>query len=136
MMGFFTLRELVDWLGLTVFEIFLHTFGVLIFSLLLVLHHEQVLQANAWQMFSPLFVCDGLAAYFCIIVFVRQCREKEFRNAITRLLSSLSLLVCFFVCKFLLCEKLEGQGLWSYGAVFAPIFVALQVLMARACQVQ
>ena len=134
-MAFFTLKELVDWLGLTVFEIFLHSLGLLVFTLLLVLRLEGVLHATYWQVFSPLFICDGLGAYFCVIVFVRQCRDKEYRLAAMRLLSSLSLLVCSFMCKFLLCQRLAGGEEWSYGEVFAPVFVALQVLMIRACQV-
>ena len=39
---------------------------------------EQLLPSEtSWfLLFSPLFICDGLNAYFCIIVFIRQYLDR------------------------------------------------------------
>ena len=119
----FRQKELLRWLGVSVFEIWVWLLALTIFSVLLVLKvskllilvslvssssqvERQVLPAEtSWfVVFSPLFVCDGLNAYFCIIVFIRSfslvlsvltastCRQyldREFRNALLRALWSL-----------------------------------------------
>ena len=46
-------------------------------------------ETSWFLVFSPLFICDGLNAYFCIIVFIRQYLDREFRNALLRALWSL-----------------------------------------------
>ena len=46
--------------------------------------------STSWFLvFAPLFICDGLNAYFCIIVFIRQYLESQFRIALLRALWSL-----------------------------------------------
>lgn len=132
---FFTLKELVKWLGLTAMEIWLHLLSLLVFSLLLVLKYHSVLTSSWWIIFCPLFVCDGLCAYFAIIVFIRQYKEKDLRVAALRIALSFVTVVCLFVCKFLLCERLTEHSKYSHAEIFAAIFVLLQVLVFRACRV-
>ena len=58
----------------------------------MVLKIEGVLlpSGTSWLLvFSPLFICDGLNAYFCIIVFIRQYLDSQFKNALLRALWSL-----------------------------------------------
>ena len=131
---FFTLKEIVKWLGMTTFEIWLNLATLFIFSIMAVLKHEDVFPSSWWNVFVPLFAADGLNAYFCIIVFIRMYKEEKYRAAGVRLLSSVMLLICMFVFKLLLCQKLNKDMDYSYSEVFAPVFVALQVLMVRACQ--
>lgn len=85
---FFTLRELLRWLGVTVFELLvaLVCFGV--FSVLLVFKVEgdefsgavaaALTQTSWWWIFSPLFVSDAVNAYFCVIVFIRMHIEVTY----------------------------------------------------------
>ena len=132
---FFTLKELIKWLGMTVFEIWVNvvTFGI--FTLLAVLHYDNVLQTSWWMVFIPLFACDGFNAYFCAIVFIRMYKEGKYKAAALRLLNSVITLVLMFVFKILLCQKLNKERMWSFSEVFTPVFVGLSVLMVRACQV-
>ena len=99
----FRQKELLRWLGVSVFEIWVWLLSLTIFSVLLVLKvriknswkcscicffshfktttfqvEEQLLPSEtSWFIvFSPLFICDGLNAYFCIIVFIRQYLDR------------------------------------------------------------
>ena len=88
----FRQKELLRWLGVSVFEIWIWLISLTVFSVLLVLKVEGYLlpQGLSWFIvFSPLFICDGLNAYFCIIVFIRQYLDREFRNALLRAMWSL-----------------------------------------------
>ena len=131
---FFSLKELVRWFGVTVFEIWMNLAALLIFSILAVLKHEEMITSSWWLVFVPLFTCDGLNAYFCIIVFIRMYKEKDYRSAGLRLLSSLLCLVCFFICKFLFCQKLNNEEVYSHSEVFAPAFIPFVAMMIKACQ--
>lgn len=131
---FFSIEEIIKWLGMTIFEIWLHIVTFFIFSIIAVLKQEGVLHTSWWNIFIPLFVCDGLNAYFCWIVFIRMYKDQRYRVGGLRLLSSLVLLVCIFIFKILLCQKLTNNMNFSYSEVFAPVFVALQIVMVRACQ--
>ena len=67
-------------------------FSLTVFSVLLVLKIEGYLlpaSVSWFLVFAPLFICDGLNAYFCIIVFIRQYLESQFRVALLRALWSL-----------------------------------------------
>ena len=67
-------------------------FSLTVFSVLVVLKLEGYLvpASTSWFLvFAPLFISDGLNAYFCIIVFIRQYLESQFRVALLRALWSL-----------------------------------------------
>ena len=54
-----------------------------VFSVLLVLKIEGYLlpaSVSWFLVFAPLFICDGLNAYFCIIVFIRDGLHSSFMN--------------------------------------------------------
>jgi len=133
-MMFLTLEEVVRWLGLSVFELWLHLIGLLMFSILLELRLDSGVELSWWNIFIPLYAADALDTYFCVIVFVRTLRVGNRRAACLRLLSSCIILVCLFVFKLLLCQKLMKENVLSFSEVFASMFVALQILMVRACQ--
>jgi len=133
----FRQKELLRWLGVSVFEIWVWLLSLTIFSVLLVLKVEQQLlpiETSWFLVFSPLFICDGLNAYFCIIVFIRQYLDREFRNALLRALWSLFVIGLLFVFKFLLCNKLDEKSKLEYSEVMSPVFILLQLVMIRACQ--
>ncbi|XP_033730055.1 transmembrane protein 203-like [Pecten maximus] len=133
---FFTLKEIVKWLGITSFEIWMHVVSVAVFSVLSVLKYEDMVDMTWWEAFTPLFICDGLCAYFCIIVFIRMYRDfGNLRPAIVRLLSSLLYVTLLFVFKILLSQKLSRVKIISNSEVMAPLFILLQIVMIRACQV-
>ena len=130
---FFVLRELVSWLGLTVCEIWIHLAAVLAFSVLLVIRVE-IAALSWWTVFSPLFVGDALNAYFNMIVFIRQFLDRSYKAAAIRAAWSYSHLLLVFLFEFLLCEKLQGENSVEFSEVMAPIFVLMQFVMIRACQ--
>lgn len=132
---FFTLGELVAWLGLTVFEIWINLVAITIFTVLLALRIENVIVGTNswWVVFSPLFAADGLNAYFCTIVYIRMHLEGMYKAALLRAAWSVSFLVLLFVFKFLLCNKLSGQNGLEYSEVLSPVFILLQLIAVRAC---
>nr|CAD7207517.1 unnamed protein product [Timema douglasi]CAD7421810.1 unnamed protein product [Timema poppensis] len=130
---FFTVRELVQWLGLTVFEIWVNLVAVTFFTVALAVKVETG-WGSWWLVFAPLFAGDALNAYFCTIVFIRMHLEGMYKVALMRGVWSLSFLLLLFVFKFLLCKKLSGQSGLVYSEVMSPIFILLQLILIRACQ--
>lgn len=131
---FFTLKELVRWLGVTVFEMWMILVTFTVFSVLAALKADGVVKMSWWTAFVPLFVCDGLNAYFCSIVFVRMYLEGVYKTAAFRAIWSASVLVLLFVFKLLLCQKIESQNNLVFSEVLAPIFILVQLIIIRACQ--
>lgn len=173
---FFQLRELLRWLGLTVFEILVALVCFTVFTVLLTLKVEggslfasSDLSGPAgpqtwltwWTVFAPLFVNDALNSYFCIIVFFRMYLEVpgrrrdlsgiadslgltlsisplqgSYKAAFVRVLWSLIMLSLLLIFKYLLCQKLGGDTSLEYSEVMSPVFILLQLVMIRACQLQ
>lgn len=134
---YFTIDEMVKWLGLSVFEIWINLISILVFTILLVLKYDPEIELynnDWWIIFSPLFTGDALNAYFCIIVYIRMFMETTFRFCTIRLIWSSTFLTLIFVFKFLLCKKLLGQISLDYSEVLAPIYILLQFIAVRACQ--
>ena len=132
---FLTLEEIVKWLGLTIFEIWIHLICLLIFSLLVVLRLDNIVFTSWWNIFIPLFVADGLNAYFAVIVFVRLLRIGNRRAACLRLFSATIIITCIFISELMLCRKLTNEHALSFTECIASLFVALQILMIRTCQI-
>lgn len=130
----FTLNEIVQWLGMTAFEIWMHLVTLLVFSILAVLKYESVISISWWSVFAPLFIADGLNCYFCIIIFIRMIKDTDLRTASIRFLSSMLYLTLLFVFKILLCQKLSKTRIISSSESMAPVFILLQLVMIRACQ--
>ncbi|KAK6196080.1 hypothetical protein SNE40_001375 [Patella caerulea] len=131
---FFTLKELVRWLRMTGFELWLHMMAVFIFSILAVLKYEGFLNQSWWIIFIPLFACDGLNAYFCVIVFIRMYHEIDVRVGGLRLSTSVLSIMLLLIFKFLLCEKLSQSRSLVSSEVMAPLFILLNIVMIRACR--
>lgn len=133
---FFQLRELLRWLGLTVFEIWVALLFFTLFTILLTFKVETLIQSLTWwHVFAPLFVSDALNAYFCVIVFIRMYLEGAYKSALIRALWSQCMISLLFVFKYLLCKKLSGSdSKLEYSEVMSPIFILLQLVMIRACQ--
>ena len=84
---FFQLKELLRWLGLTVFEIWVGLLFFTVFTVLLTLKVENVVDSKTltwWHVFSPLFISDALNSYFCVIVFIRMYLEGQYKSALIR----------------------------------------------------
>lgn len=131
---FFSLNEIVLWIGLTLFEIWVNLVSVTIFSVLLALKIDSILTESWWVIFSPLFISDALNAYFCVIIFIRMSLYNSLKISLYRASWSAIFLGLTFVFKFLLCKKLTGQSTIEYSEVFAPLFILLQFIAVRACQ--
>ncbi|XP_044577434.1 transmembrane protein 203 [Cotesia glomerata] len=133
----FSLNEIVHWLGLTIFEIWINLVSLTIFTVLLALkldEHYFLGYSGWWTVFSPLFAADGLNTYFCAIIFIRMHMEGMIKTGILRALWSLVSLLLIFVFKYLLCKKLSGQSNLEYSEVLSPVFILLQLVAVRACQ--
>jgi len=156
---FFQLKEFLSWLGLTVFEVTTFAISFLVFTVLLTLKTElQFLDWKTadsfswWHVFAPLFVSDALNAYFCIIVFIRQYLKvksvmellpvgmscsQTYRAAFRRFLWSFVVLALLSIFKYLLCQKLidhsSGKNSLDNSKVLSPVFILLQFVMVRAC---
>ena len=134
---FFQLKELLSWLGLTVFEVWTALVCFCVFTVLLTLKIEGPLtEVSWWIVFAPLFISDAFNAYFCTIVFIRQYLKQSYKAAFIRALWSLLMLALLFIFKFLLCQKLTDQAKLENSKVLSPIFILLQFVMVRACQLQ
>lgn len=134
---FFQIEELVRWLGLTVFEIWINILSLLIFTILLAVKYDPTVDIHSidwWMIFFPLFAGDALNAYFCIIVFIRMLLEMTLKFSLLRILWSGTFLLMTFLFKFLLCKRLLGQISLDYSEVFTPIYILLQLIAVRACQ--
>jgi hypothetical protein len=54
--------------------------------------------------------------------------------ALLRSFWSLFTLSMLFLFKYLLCQKLSGGASLDYSEVMSPVFILLQLVMIRACQ--
>ncbi|PRD36054.1 UNVERIFIED_CONTAM: Transmembrane protein [Trichonephila clavipes] len=115
-------------------EILLNLVAVTVFSVMATLKLEKYISMSWWSTFVPLFICDGLNAYFCVIVFIRQYLEGMYKAAALRSSWSFIQLLLVFLFKLLLCLKLEGQKNLVYSEVVSPLFILLMLIMVRACQ--
>ena len=66
-----SLQELIVWTGLGPFEVALHSFGLLIFTILTTLQLEGVVSTSWHAIFSPLYVALGLHVYHLTVVSMR-----------------------------------------------------------------
>ncbi|XP_017016049.1 transmembrane protein 203 [Drosophila takahashii] len=142
----FKLSELVRWLGLTEFEILVNLCGLLVFTITLAvkLHLQARIgpggilpepMGDWFTVFSPLFFIDICNAYFCVIVGIRMYLDSNNkRKALHRFMWSTYFLVLIAIFKYLLCLKLSSKTGLEYSEVFSPIFVLLQLVAVRACQ--
>ncbi|XP_078475208.1 transmembrane protein 203 isoform X2 [Lampetra planeri] len=114
----------------------LQLLGALVFSVLLAFKAERLLPLDWWKVFVPVFVADGLTAYFTVIVFIRLYQDGEVRVACMRTLWVATVLSLKFVFEMLLCQKLvQPVTDLSFGLIMSPLFFLLQLLLVRACRV-
>lgn len=133
---FFTIKEVVPWLGLSVFEIWINLISFLIFTILLALKYSPDIELtdNWWHVFTPLFAADAMNAYFCTIIFIRMQLDSPLKDALMRVSWSAIFLFMTFLFKVLLCKKLMGQISLDYYEIFTPLYILLQLIAVRACQ--
>ncbi|RXG58093.1 Transmembrane protein [Armadillidium vulgare] len=131
------MKEITRWLGITVFEILMWLVSLIITCILVLVRIEwNLLQNWSWWFFiGPVFFADVLNAYFCIIIFIRMYLSGVLKPAALRLLWSIFVLSLGFVFKFLLCKKLETHPNPNidFSSVLAPIFIIIQLVVVRAC---
>lgn len=108
------------------------------FSLILAVKlagHVSEEMVDWFKVFAPLFCGDICNCYFSIIVAIRMYLDNDNkRKSLQRLFWSVKVLVLTGVFKYLLCSKLSGTQNLEYSEVFAPIFILLQLIAVRACQ--
>ncbi|XP_015783014.1 transmembrane protein 203 [Tetranychus urticae] len=131
----FTLKELVNWFGVTVFELIIITVAIFFYTITIAIKLDGFLPISWWFVHLPLFLADFFLAYFCVIVFIRQCLDCLYRTAFFRAFWSFNQIAVLFTIKFFLCLKLEGDRRISCSEIWAPIFFHLLLLMLRGCQI-
>lgn len=129
----FTLKELKKWLQITVFELTMMIASVLAFSILLVLKLEDYLDSTWWTVFTPLFACDTLMAYFDLIVFIHLYMAMEKSLAVKRIIINTAIILLLIIYKVLLCQQLEGVREMKYAVVHSPLFILMFFLLVRSC---
>jgi len=130
----FTLKEINQWLGITVYEIAVWLTSILVFTILLTLKCDAEVELSWWLIFTPLFVGDAINGYFIIIVFIRMYVTRKMRPALLRTGWSLVQLILIFLFQFLLCWKLENPQMFEFSEVISPLFILSQFIMIRGCQ--
>ena len=60
--------------------------------------------------------------------------QGSYKYALLRALWSLFVLLMLVLFKYLLCQKLSGEYAPEYSEVMTPIFILLQLVMVKACQ--
>ena len=81
-----SLQELIVWTGLGPFEVALHSFGLLVFTCLLTLQLERIIDASWHAVFSPLYVALGLHVYYLVVVSVRMaawCAQRARKSTLS-----------------------------------------------------
>ena len=129
----FTLKEIEKWLQITVFEMSIACVSALVFAILLALKMENVLESTWWTIFTPLYACDALVAYFDLIVFIHLYKANERNMAVKRIMINTAIILLLVIYKVLLCQQLEGLKQMRYSTVHSPLFVLLFVLLVRSC---
>ncbi|VDK87851.1 unnamed protein product [Litomosoides sigmodontis] len=135
-----SITECIRWTGITIFEIWLHAVGLLIFSILVVMKIEAYSSLTYWHVFTPLFVVTALNLYFLFIVLVRAVvEEKQCKDPILKHAFSWLRLVMIGLFEALLCYKVNGDledgqvaVQSSYGIVFLPVWVLMAALCFQA----
>ena len=131
---FFTLKEILRWLGVTIFEIFTYFVAFLVFTVLLTLKVEGGIDWSWFLVFAPLFAADALNAYFSVIVFIRAYIDGHFKTALVRGLWSLFTVLLLFLFKYFQCLKLGGGTALEYSEVLSPVLILLQFFLIRSCR--
>ena len=92
----FTLKEATRLIGCSPLEILIHAVSLLVFSILATLKVDGGYSGLAWSVcFIPLFVADGLNAYFTLIIFVRFYASGNVKEAGERSVSFQSVMDVF-----------------------------------------
>ncbi|VDN55345.1 unnamed protein product [Dracunculus medinensis] len=137
-----TVGELIRWTNLTIFEIWLHSVGILIFSVLLVFKIEFHLGLTFWQVFTPLFIATAFNHYFLFIVFIRAViHENDCKTPFIKYAFSWLRCILMGIFEALLCYKINGDledgqvaVQSSYGIIFLPVWSLLATLCFQACR--
>ncbi|KAK0393301.1 hypothetical protein QR680_000141 [Steinernema hermaphroditum] len=136
-------QEIIQWTGVTVFEVWIHSVALIISTILLAFKIEYEL---AWitycEIFAPLLVASAIDYYFLLIVFIR-CfvEEKECRAPFLRFAFCWLRVIMIAIFEILLCYKINGDlqkgelnVQISYSVVFIPVWLIMAGLGFQACR--
>ncbi|KAK6039144.1 hypothetical protein COOONC_23352 [Cooperia oncophora] len=137
-----SLSELIQWTGLTVFELWLHAASLFGCLVMLALKVHQIWTMSYWVVFSPLFIASAFNSYFVFIIFVRSVFEyKDFKGPVLKFGFNVMRLALIALFEVLLCYKVEGDFEHgqvavrsSYGIVFTPIWILSLALCIQTCR--
>ncbi|KAF7258823.1 hypothetical protein EG68_03867 [Paragonimus skrjabini miyazakii] len=150
--------ELLDCLHFSPFDVCCHLMGLLVSSVFLVLHDEQISfrgefkrDSALWLVFLPLWCSDIVSGYFNLLVFTRRVlfhkkyqswlrksglsvqrhRQPGWAHIVGDAVYSLLCCLCLFLFKLLLYQKLlnRDESNLSYGVVFLPLMCYMHLLL-------
>ncbi|CAD6185203.1 unnamed protein product [Caenorhabditis auriculariae] len=137
-----SLRELMTWTGLTIFELWSTFAAVLVSSVLLVIKLQPLYELSYWIVFAPLLLASICNFYFIFIVLIRSVIDyKDYKGPILRFAFNTFRQVMVTLFLILLCYKMEGDlnqnqvaVKSSYGVVFLPIWILMAGLAIQICR--
>ncbi|KAI6198283.1 hypothetical protein M3Y99_01890300 [Aphelenchoides fujianensis] len=131
------------WIGITPFEVLLHTTALFVSSVLAVCRWGFAIRVTFWQMFLPLFIASALNFYFVFIILLRSfIEEKQLRRAITQNTLNFVRTLTIGIFEMLLCQKIEGdfeRGTGRFGDhlrdhLSLPLWLLMAILGIQACR--
>ena len=125
-------KKLVDWLGVTMFEIWMFSFFLIITLILLVCKLDDILSLSWFNVFLPLYISDALAGYFCMIIFIRQYINGYMKQAFYRAFYSFFQLFLVASFKISLMYKLDGKKI-DNSDIFLFVGLLMGSLLVRLC---
>ncbi|MFH4978833.1 hypothetical protein AB6A40_005542 [Gnathostoma spinigerum] len=131
-----SLSEIIRWTNITVFELWLHSVGLLCASILLTLKIELNTNITYWQVFAPLFIATGFDVYFLFIAVTRSIvDERGYKNSFLKFAFGWLRLIMTGIFEAVLCYKMNGDledgqvaVQSSYGVIFMPIWIFMAAL--------
>uniref|UniRef100_F6XY64 Transmembrane protein 203-like n=1 Tax=Ciona intestinalis TaxID=7719 RepID=F6XY64_CIOIN len=132
----YTNDYVVKLVGFSIFELWIHTSCLVLFTLLLTLKIDGGLPLTWGHTFIPLFLADGLHLYFSLIVCIRTVASGKRKEAYKRVVWAVMCLSLLFLCKMLTYQLLENGVNFKKVTVLAPIFAVWVMLLVRACHIR
>lgn len=130
------IKSVTRWLVMTEFEMLINILGLFATTILICLKIDFAFELTWKCVMMPMFIADGLQAYFCIIVFLRLFHDFQIKQAISRLIISGVLLTTRFLFKlfiYLMLTDDNENGKYRFQYAKYPLLLHLILLMFRSC---
>lgn len=132
-----TFPEICQLLLITPFEAFVTFVSWIVFSILVCLKLEGVINATWEKMFIPLFVNLGVSLYLNVIVLIRRLKTGVSDPCLVSLKKHLASFICIvlvLLTEIFLIQKLDGHDQTTpYTQIFIPLYCYCIFLLIFYC---